>query len=137
MFGYISINGALAPGAAGFGSAVARADAYPYVAPGQTFTVSDPSKGLIANDTNVYGVQLLAAPGSGTVVLNPDGTFTYTAGATTTSDSFSYCANGTVTGTTCSSGVSATVTLSQATADATGNITCSPAPSFTSNSSNY
>src|SRR6516164_1264518 len=137
MFGYISINGAAAPGAAGFGGAVARADTYPYVAPGQAFTVSDPSKGLIANDTNVYGVQLLTAPTGGTVVLNPDGTFTYTAGASTTSDTFTYCANGTVSGTTCSSGVSAQVNLNAATGDAATIITCSPAPSFTSNSSNY
>src|SRR5215831_5899051 len=137
MFGYISINGAAAPGAAGFGGAVARADTYPYVAPGQTFAVSDPSKGLIANDTNVYGVQLLAAPTGGTVALNPDGTFTYTAGGSTTSDTFTYCANGTVSGTTCSSGVSAQVNLNAATVDAATNITCLPAPSFTSNSSNY
>jgi hypothetical protein len=140
MFGYISINGAGAPGAAGFGAAVARADSYANAASGQTFTVSDPSKGVIANDTNVYGVELLTAPTAGTVVLNPDGTFTYTANGTAGTsfggDSFAYCANGTVTGTTCSSGISAKVSVTQATADATGNITCGTI-AFQSNSSNY
>jgi hypothetical protein len=136
MFGYISINGAAAPGAAGFKAAVAMPDTYNNVAPGQTFSISDPGKGVISNDTNVYGVQLLTAPTAGTVVLNPDGTFTYTANSGTTSDSFSYCANGTVTGSTCSSKITATVTLGGATADASNNITCGTI-AFQSNSSNY
>ncbi len=82
--------------------------------PGHTFTVSDPAKGLIANDTNVFGVALLTPPTGGTVTLNRNGTFTYTANASTTSDSFVYCANGSVSGTTCSSGITAQVTLGAA-----------------------
>ena len=75
---------------------------------GQPFSVSDVSKGVIANDTNVYGVTLLTAPADGTLTCNAqpqnpvagicaNGTFTYTPTGTATSDSFTYCANGTVT----------------------------------------
>ena len=123
MLAYISVNGALAPAAPAMGAAVARADSYPSVLAGKSFTVSDPGKGLIANDTNVYGVQLLAGPTGGSLALNPDGTFTYTANTGTTSDSFTYCANGTVTGATCSSGVTASVALAAATVEGTGGIT--------------
>src|SRR6516162_8628075 len=90
-------------------AAVARPDTYAY-APGVTLTVTDPGKGVIANDSNVYGVQLLAAPGGGTVTLYPNGTFTYVPTGTA-NDSFTYCANGTVTAGVCSSGISTTVTL--------------------------
>jgi hypothetical protein len=75
--------------------AVANPDTYAY-APGITLTVSDPGKGVIANDRNVYGVQLSTLPTSGTVTLYPNGTFTYVptgSGA----DSFGYCANGSTT----------------------------------------
>src|SRR5436305_1741532 len=65
MFGYISINGALAPGASTPVTAQAVADTYPNLAPNQTLNVSDPARGVIANDTNVYGVQLLTAPTGG------------------------------------------------------------------------
>jgi hypothetical protein len=124
MLAYISVNGAKLPAAAGSASAVANPDAYNSVISGQTITVSDPAKGLIQNDVNVFGVQVLAAPTKGTLTLNRDGTFTYVANTGTTSDSFTYCANGTVTGTTCSSGISATVTLGAAPIEAAGGITC-------------
>src|SRR5580704_14461553 len=114
MLAYIGSNGAALPAAASFIGAVARPDTYNSLVAGQTFTVSDPGKGVIANDTNVNGVNLLALPSNGTVTLNANGTFTYVPNGTTTSDSFTYCANGTVTGTTCSSGLTATVTLSPA-----------------------
>jgi hypothetical protein len=137
MFGYISVNGAILPGAAGFGAAVARADAYTTIVPGNINTIADPTKGLIANDTNVYGVQVLVPPATGTLALNPDGTFSYTAPAGFASGSFTYCANGTVTAGVCSSGVTASVALTAATADSTANITCTSPISFSSNSSNY
>jgi hypothetical protein len=131
MLAYISVNNVLGSGAglpvAGsmFAAAVARADTYNALAAGKVFSVTDVSKGVIANDTNVFGVALLAAPASGTLTcpavnsfqgisnagICANGTFTYTPSGTATSDSFTYCANGTVTGTTCSSGVTATVTL--------------------------
>jgi len=114
MLAYIGSNGAALPAAASFMGAVARPDTYNSLVVGQTFTVSDPGKGVIANDTNVNGVNLLALPSNGTVTLNANGTFTYVPNGTATSDSFTYCANGTVTGTTCSSGLTATVTLSPA-----------------------
>ncbi|HEX8837266.1 MAG TPA: hypothetical protein VF748_10050 [Candidatus Acidoferrum sp.] len=126
MLAYISVNGAGLPVAAGvgvFAKAVANPDTYNSLAAGQVFTISDPSKGVIANDVNVYGVTLLSGPSSGTLTcavvpqstpvagICANGTFTYTPSGTATSDSFMYCANGTVTGTTCSSGVTAQVTL--------------------------
>src|SRR5437660_8293927 len=88
MLAYIGINGAGLPATPAFATAVARADTYNSVIAGQTLTVSDPGKGVIANDTNVYGVQLLTAPTGGTLSLNADGTFTYAANAGTASASF-------------------------------------------------
>jgi hypothetical protein len=121
MLAYIGVNGALQPSAAAFTAAIARADTYNSVLPCSTapcpaVSVLDPSKGLIANDTNVNGVQLLTGPTGGTLTLNTDGTFAYVPNAGTASDSFTYCANGSVTVTppaapVCSSGVTATVTL--------------------------
>ncbi|PYY10931.1 MAG: hypothetical protein DMG69_05250 [Acidobacteria bacterium] len=133
MLAYIGINGAGLPATPAFATAVARADTYNSVIAGQTLTVSDPGKGVIANDTNVYGVQLLTAPTGGTLSLNADGTFTYAANAGTASASFTYCANGSVTGTTCSSGITATVTLGAAPIEAASGITCTvPSPTYTS-----
>jgi len=132
MLAYVGVNGAALPGAAGLTAAVAMPDNYQVLLAGQPFTLSDPSKGVIANDTNVFGVSLLTPPTNGSVVLNPNGTFTYTPTGTATSDSFTYCANGSVTGTTCSSGISATVTLAaNKNLEASGGITCT-APSFSS-----
>jgi len=65
MLAYIGINGgALPTGAqAGLAAGFAQAnnDSYPALVPSQTLTVSDVSKGVIANDLNVYGVQLITA----------------------------------------------------------------------------
>jgi len=135
MLAYIGINGAAVPAASGNGAAVARADNYPALVAGVTLNVLDPAKGLIANDTNVYGVTLLTPPANGTVVLAANGTFTYVPSGTATSDSFTYCANGTVTGTTCSSGISATVTLAASNIVDSG-ITCT-ASSFNANTATY
>jgi len=123
MLAYIGgINGSTVPSAPAFTAAVARADTYNSVvpctaAPCTPLTVSDPGKGVIANDTNVYGVQLVPATGTtaGTLVLNANGTFTYTPNvgfASATTDTFTYCANGAIsTAGTCSSGISTTITL--------------------------
>src|SRR5206468_160164 len=86
----------------------------------------------IANDTNVFGVQVLTAPTGGTLTLNTNGTFTYTANAGTSSDSFTYCANGSVTAGVCSSGITATVTLGAATVEAASGIIVGP-KTYTSN----
>ncbi len=94
-------------------TAVANPDTY-YLVPGRTITVSDPAQGVIANDVNVLGVKVLAAPTGGVVTLNENGTFAYVPNAGTTSDSFTYCANGTVTAAVCS-GVSTTVTIAACT----------------------
>ena len=140
MLAYIGINGAGLPVTAGtgvFSAAAARADTYNAMVAGQPLKVSDPSKGVIANDTNVYGVTLLAAASSGTVTLNANGTFMYVpnSGSTATSDLFTYCANGSVTAGVCSSGLTATVTLGPSNIVGAG-VTCT-GTSFSSNVATY
>jgi len=150
MLAYISVNNAtlsagLPVAPALFAAAVARNDTYDALASGKTFSVTDTSKGVIANDTNVYGVQLLAAPANGTLTCDAqfqnsvpgicaNGTFTYHPSGTVTSDTFTYCANGSVTGTKCSSGLTATVTLGGSTL--TGNPTAIT-QSYTAKTSSY
>ena len=146
MLAYIGVNGSLLPAAAGtgvFAAAKANADTYNSLAAGQTFTVSDTSKGVIANDVNVYGVTLLTQAASGVVALNANGTFTYTpnAGSTATSDSFTYCANngftpaaGATAASCSSSALTATVTLGASAL--TGNPTAI-AQSYTAKSATY
>ncbi|MBV8804747.1 MAG: hypothetical protein JO042_06860, partial [Sinobacteraceae bacterium] len=99
MLAYISMNGAAAPAASNAGAAQANADTYNSLISGQALTVSDPAHGVIANDRNVYGVALNSAVAvtGGTVVLNTNGTFTFTPASSSTSGSFGYCANGTTT----------------------------------------
>src|SRR5512139_895743 len=129
----INVNGGAGPASV---AAIAQPDTY-YLTEGNVLAVAETPKCLIANDTGVYGVTLLAAPaGTGsTLSLNPDGTFTYTPGAGVTSDSFSYCANGTVAGATCSSGITATVTLASCatTAGCLGAAPTANTDSYTSN----
>src|SRR5437016_6690125 len=117
MVAYISVNGSGLPAAPAFTGAIARADTYNSVLAGQTLTVSDPAKGVIANDTNVLGVQVVGT-GAG-LTLNPNGTFTYLGPPT----SFTYCANGTVTAGVCSSNITASVTLGAAPLEAGSGIT--------------
>ena len=105
MLGYIGVNGAVLPTSSALAAAVARADTYNSVVAGQTLVLSDPSKGVLANDTNVYGAQISGTAPTG-LTLNTDGTFTYSGGVATT---FTYCGNGTTAGTT--GAVCATVTL--------------------------
>jgi hypothetical protein len=133
MLAYIGVSGAALPVAAGsgvFAPAAANADTYAGVVPcpvGSTcipFVVSDPSKGVIWNDVNVYGVTLSSAPTSGTVTCSAlpgttvagicaNGTFAYTPNSGSSgSDSFGYCANGAAPGT---AGLCTTVTLSAST----------------------
>ncbi len=129
MLAYISVNGSLLPVTAGtgvFGAAVANPDTYASlipcaVAPCTPLVITDPSKGVIANDVNVYGVALTASPTNGTLSCtavpgNPvagicaNGTFTYTPNVGSTgTDTFGYCANGAAAGTT---GMCTTVALS-------------------------
>ena len=85
-------------------TAAVVADTYSY-APGVTLTVSDPGKGVVANDTNVYGVQLVAGTHSGTLTLYPNGTFTYL-NAGSGGDTFTYYANG-------NTALATTITFSQ------------------------
>jgi len=133
MLAYIGVNGAALPGVEGagvFAAALANPDTYSSVIPCLTgatsctpLAVSDPSKGVIANDVNVYGVQLSSPPTYGTLTCNAlpsnpvagicaNGTFTYTPNPGWASDSFGYCANGAAAGTT---GLCTTVALSAST----------------------
>ena len=131
MLAYIGVNGAGIPAAAGVCAAIARPDTYLGLLAGKPFTVSDSSIGVLANDTNVYGAQILTQAVNGVVTLNPDGTFTYTpnAGSTATADSFSYEGNG-------SPAVTATVTLGPAAVEAVTGITV-PNTSFISNMATF
>jgi hypothetical protein len=133
MVAYISVNGALLPVGAGsgvFAAAAANPDTYNSIAAcGSTATsciplvITDPSKGVIANDVNVYGVALSSSPTHGTLMCNAlpsnpvpgicaNGTFTYTPTPGWSPDSFGYCANGANAGT---SGMCTTVTLGAST----------------------
>ena len=136
MLAYISVNGGTLPSSPSIAAAVARADTYNSLIAGQKFTVLDSGKGVIANDTNVYGVHLLAPAANGTVTLNANGSFTYVpnSGSTATSDSFTYCANGSVTAGVCSSGLTATVTLGAG--DTSSTVACS-STSYTANTAAY
>ena len=111
MLAFIGVNGATGPVSA---TATANADTYNSVISGQTLVVSDPAKGLIANDIGIYGVMVVGTAPAG-LTLNPDGTFTYTGGMPTT---FTYCGNGATSGAAC-----ALVTLGAAPVEAAGGIT--------------
>ena len=125
MLAYISVNGAGLPGGA-LGTAVANPDTYNSVIAGQTLTISDPGKGVIANDINIYGVKVSETAPAG-LTLNTDGTFSYTGPPT----SFSYCGNGATSGAACSS-----VTLGAAPLEAGSGITMNPI-TYTSNLATY
>jgi len=147
MLAYIGVNGSGEPAASSIVAStavVANPDTYTVVTcaatPCAPVVVSDPGKGVIANDVNVYGVTLMTAPAHGTVTLNRNGTFSYTLSAATAVaagaavDSFTYCANGSVAAGVCSSGHSTTVSLVGAGAD--GTITLTP-NTFKSNVATY
>jgi Bacterial Ig domain len=141
MLAYIGVNGAALPATSAFAPAVANPDSYPSViscpvAPCPTVNVSDPGKGVIANDINVYGVQVSVPPAHAAVVnlvpqftLNANGTFVYTPDINVTSDSFTYCGNGTTT-------VCTTVTLGAADVESASGITVGNM-TFTSNVASY
>ena len=84
MLAYIGVNGGGLPTSGAFAPAAAQAvnDTFIALVAGQKLTVSDPVRGVIANDMNVYGVQLLTQAANGTVALNANGTFTYTPSGT-------------------------------------------------------
>ena len=130
MLAYLNVAPlGVAPNSPLFANPVATADKYSVV-PGNTLTVSDPSKGVVANDVNVYGVALAAngGPAHGTLTLNPNGTFTYvpdSSWTTTTSDTFTYQANN-------NASVTAIVTLTATAAESASGITVGNV-SYTSN----
>jgi hypothetical protein len=120
MLAYIGVNGSVLPavtaGGFGTGTGVANPDTYASISPCPSsatctpFVITDPSKGVIANDINVYGVELStpptkgsltcsAVPGSPVAGICANGTFTYTPTPGWSADSFKYCANGAAAGT--------------------------------------
>ena len=129
MLAYIGIDASTVPADPAFAPAVANPDTYNALVAGRPLTVSDPSKGVIANDVNVYGVQLLTQATSGTVTLNENGTFTYVPTGAPTFDSFTYQANG-------NPAINATVTLGQATVEGAGGISMNPI-AYTSKVASY
>jgi hypothetical protein len=131
MLGYISVNGGALPFAPlNTTNALAGADTYGGVYAGQTLSVTDASKGVLANDVNVYNPKVVTAPAQGTVTLNLNGTFTYVANAGWTGpDTFTYCGNG---ATDPKSAACATVTLNTATMENAANVACADS-NFTAN----
>jgi uncharacterized repeat protein (TIGR01451 family) len=108
MLAYISVNGALLPTVPAFGATTTvTSDVYNAVIAGQKLVVSDPGKGVIANDAYVYSVKVATPPTKGALTLHADGTFEYMPGNSWAPDSFTYQANG--------SGPIATVTLNACT----------------------
>jgi hypothetical protein len=124
MLAYIGVNGTALPTTGAFAAptATANPDTYNSVNAGQTLTVSDPGKGVLANDINIYGAHVVGTAPSG-LTLNTDGTFTYTGAPT----SFTYCGNGAVSGAAC-----ALVTLGAAPQESAGGITMT-GTSYTAN----
>jgi hypothetical protein len=129
MLAYIGVNGGTLPNSGVFAAsgAKANADSFSSIIANHTFTISDPSKGVIANDVNIFGVTLAVPPTqASSFTLNPDGTFTYTASSSwSTSDSFTYCGNGTVlsAGATTLPSTCAVVTLGPAAIESASGIT--------------
>jgi IPT/TIG domain len=137
MLAYISFNGAAIGASPSMGSAQANPDAYSIVLPCAALpcapaSVADPSKGLIANDINIFGVKVTVPPTLGAINLNTDGTFTFTPNpgwTTSSTDTFTYCGNG-ATANSVSSHPCEVVTLSGEALENAGNITCS-VPGYT------
>ncbi len=70
----------------------AQAVADPYTVPVNVKTFSD---NVLTNDIGIHSAAIKTAPAHGTVVLNLDGSFTYTSSsATIVADAFAYCGNG-------------------------------------------
>jgi len=113
-----------------FGAAVARADTYSSVVPGQTLTVSDPSKGVMPT-TQMY-MEFKVSIGAFRRYIGPQRKrtfFLYANCRLDLPDTFVYEANG-------SSSIIATVTLNSATIENGSGITCSNLP-FTSTIATY
>ncbi len=118
MLAYIGVNGAALPVPST--TAFANPDTYNSVIAGHTLTVTDPAKGVIANDVGVYGVKVSTPPAQGALTLNVNGTFTYVPNAGWTgSDTFVYQANG-------NPAVTATVILGAAPIEGSGGIVVNP-----------
>ena len=104
-------------------TATAVPDSYSLVS-GNTLTVSDPSKGVLANDIGIYGAKVVGAVPAGLTTFNADGTFTYTGAPIT----FTYCGNGAISGAAC-----ATVTIAACTGACLGTAPVASAVQFRSN----
>jgi hypothetical protein len=124
MLAYIGINEAGTPGAGlpttgAFAPPAPKAnpDSY-FIHAGQTLSVLDPAKGVIANDVSIYGVQVVGTVSGGNLTLNTDGTFTFA--ATAASGSFQYCGNGATSGAACTTVMLNACTTSPCMEESTG-----------------
>ena len=107
MQAYINAASGSAPVAA---TGVANPDTY-YKISGNTLTVGDVGKGVLANDIGVTGAHVVGGTPAG-LNLYPNGTFRYTGAAGAT---FTYCGNGATSGSAC-----ATVSLAACTGGCLG-----------------
>ena len=123
MLAYVSVNGGA--GLPSVAAATLRPDTY-FCTPGVPLTISDPAKGVVANDTNVYGVTISGTATGGLVTLNPDGTFTYQSTTGCTAGGFNYSANG-------NTAVTAHVTISICGVGCLGAAPTAVADAYTSN----
>src|SRR5450432_382409 len=123
MQAYIGLDGALPASLPTGLNAAVVADTY-IVPPGAaSFSISDPAKGVIANDIGIYGVAL-SAPVTG-LTLNNDGTFAFTA-VPALPATFNYCGNG-------SAALCTTVTLSACAGTCVGGAPTAVNDAYTSN----
>lgn len=118
MHGFVRVAGGAMPSVV---TPIANNDTYA-VPPNSTIFAAN----VLSNDTAISNPKIGTAPAHGTVMLNADGTFTYTpAGPSIVNDTFTYYGNG-------NTSLSATVTLSVSAA-MTGAAPVANADAYTSN----
>lgn len=96
MLAYLGVNGGALPAGAAPVTASASPETY-YCSTGNALVVSDPGKGVLANDVGANGATLgnvSLVGGATALTFNPDGTFSYAAQTGTCGGTFTYFVNG-------------------------------------------